>query len=61
MEDLTLNKSNPEITKTHNPYVEGLANELSAILNLDELETKIYLNLLRIGPVTASALAKEIN
>ena len=61
MEDITLNKSNPEITKTHNPYVEGLANELSAILNLDELETKIYLNLLRIGPVTASALAKEIN
>ncbi|MGQ0606346.1 MAG: TrmB family transcriptional regulator [Candidatus Nitrosotenuis sp.] len=61
MEDLALNGTNHELTKTHNPYVEGLASELSAILDLDELETKIYLNLLRTGPITASALAKEIN
>ena len=61
MEDLSLSGTDPELTKTHNPYVEGLASELSAILDLDELETKIYLNLLRTGPITASALAKEIN
>jgi HTH-type transcriptional regulator, sugar sensing transcriptional regulator len=61
MEDLSLSKSDPEMTKTHNPYVEELAGELSAILDLDELETKIYLNLLRTGPITASALAKEIS
>lgn len=61
MEDLSLSGTDAELTKTHNPYVEGLASELSAILDLDELETKIYLNLLRTGPITASALAKEIN
>ena len=61
MEDLSLNGADPDLTKTHNPYVEELAGELSEILDLDELETKIYLNLLRTGPITASALAKEIN
>lgn len=61
MEDLSLSRTDPELTKIHNPYVEGLASELSSILDLDELETKIYLNLLRTGPITASALAKEIN
>jgi sugar-specific transcriptional regulator TrmB len=47
--------------KTHMPYYEELSAELSTILGLDELETKIYLNLLRTGPITASALSKEIN
>ena len=61
MEDLAFNGADPELTKTHSPYVEGLVAELSSILDLDELETKIYLNLLRTGPITASALAKEIN
>ena len=61
MEDLSLSGTDPDLTKTHNPDVDGLASELSSILDLDELETKIYLNLLRTGPITASALAKEIN
>jgi len=50
-----------ELEKVHAPYYDGLSSEISSILGLDELETKIYLNLLRIGPITASALAKEIN
>jgi len=49
------------LTKTYNPHHADLADELSAILSLDELETRIYLNLLRTGPITASALSKEIN
>ena len=47
--------------KTQTPYFEDLSLELSAVLGLDDLETKIYLNLLRKGPITASALSKEIN
>lgn len=43
------------------PYYEDLSGEISSILGLDDLETKIYLNLLRTGPITASALSKEIN
>jgi len=49
------------LTKTYNPHHADLADELSEILSLDELETLIYLNLLRTGPITASALSKEIN
>jgi len=41
--------------------VEKLVIELQETLDLDELESKIYLNLLRIGPLTASALAKDLN
>ncbi len=41
--------------------VEKLAIELQETLDLDELESKIYLSLLRTGPVTASALAKDLN
>ncbi len=41
--------------------VEKLVIELQETLDLDELESKIYLNLLRIGPITASALAKDLN
>jgi len=41
--------------------IDELELELSKILDLDELGAHIYLNLLRMGPVTASSLAKEIN
>ena len=41
--------------------VEKLAFELKDTLDLDELESKIYLSLLRTGPITASALAKDLN
>jgi len=41
--------------------IENLEKEVSKILGLDELDTHIYLNLLRIGPVTASSLAKKLN
>jgi sugar-specific transcriptional regulator TrmB len=50
-----------EISRIQSPYVEELTAELSDILSMDDLEAKIYLNLLRTGPITASALAKEIN
>lgn len=49
-----------QFNKTQTPYYEELSAELSSILGLDDLETKIYLNLLRTGPITASALSKEI-
>ena len=35
--------------------------QLSSILDLESVEARIYLNLLRLGPVTASALAKELD
>jgi sugar-specific transcriptional regulator TrmB len=41
--------------------IDSLGTQLSSILDLDELEANIYLNLLRIGPISASALAKEID
>jgi sugar-specific transcriptional regulator TrmB len=41
--------------------VEKLVIELQETLELDELESKIYLSLLRTGPVTASALAKGLD
>ena len=41
--------------------VEKLALELKNTLDLDDLESKIYLSLLRTGPITASALAKDLN
>ncbi|MCV0430205.1 TrmB family transcriptional regulator [Nitrosopumilus sp.] len=41
--------------------VTGIASELEEILDLDDLEAKVYLNLLRAGPITASALAKELD
>ena len=39
---------------------KGISSELEEILDLDDLEVKVYLNLLRVGPITASALAKEL-
>lgn len=50
-----------QFEKTQMPYYDDLSAELSLILGLDNLETRIYLNLLRMGPITASALSKEIN
>ena len=41
--------------------VETLSIELQETLDFDELESKIYLTLLRTGPITASALAKDLN
>ncbi len=41
--------------------VEQLAGELKRTLDLEDLESKIYLSLLRTGPITASALAKDLN
>jgi len=46
---------------SYQDQMRGIALELEEILNLDELEAKVYLNLLRVGPVTASALAKELD
>lgn len=39
---------------------EELTQELQLILDLEEIEAQTYLYLLRMGPVTASALAKEM-
>ncbi len=41
--------------------LKGISSELEEILDLDDLEAKVYLNLLRLGPITASALAKELD
>ena len=46
---------------TYDEHVTGIASELEEILDLDDLEAKVYLNLLRSGPITASALAKELD
>lgn len=46
---------------TYQDQISGIASELEEILDLDELEAKVYLNLLRAGPITASALAKELD
>lgn len=56
-------RNNGENKKTmaFQDYVDSLKGELEEILDLDELEVKIYLNLLRTGPITASALAKELD
>jgi len=46
---------------SYQDQVSGIAAELEEILDLDDLEAKVYLNLLRAGPITASALAKELD
>jgi len=46
---------------SYEDQVNGIASELEGILDLDDLEAKVYLNLLRVGPITASALAKELD
>lgn len=55
---------NNESLKESTSYLDSvkkLSSELSPILDLDESETFVYLNLLRIGGITASALAKDLN
>ena len=46
---------------TYQEQVKGLAAELEEILDLDDFEASVYLNLLRSGPITASALSKELD
>jgi sugar-specific transcriptional regulator TrmB len=46
---------------SYQEQVGGIASELEEILDLDELESKVYLNLLRTGPITASALARDLD
>jgi sugar-specific transcriptional regulator TrmB len=46
---------------SYQDQISGIASELEIILDLEELEAKVYLNLLRVGPITASALAKELD
>ena len=46
---------------TQNEDWAELILQLSSILDLETVEARIYLNLLRLGPVTASALAKELD
>jgi len=46
---------------THNDEMSELILQLSSILDLETVEARIYLNLLRLGPVTASSLAKELD
>lgn len=42
-------------------HMDSLSSQLSSILGLEEMEAHVYLNLLRVGPISASALAKEID
>ena len=46
---------------SHNDDWAELILQLSTILDLETVEARIYLNLLRLGPVTASSLAKELD
>lgn len=46
---------------TYSRNVDSLSLQLSSILGLEEMEAHVYLNLLRVGPISASALAKEID
>ena len=59
----TINQLSTERNEKTNStnVIDELELEISRILDLDELDAHIYLNLLRMGPVTASSLAKEIN
>ena len=41
--------------------IDELSSQISKVLDLEELDAQLYLNFLRMGPVTASALAKELN
>ena len=46
---------------SYQDQVNSITMGLEEILDLDELEAKIYLSLLRTGPITASALAKDLD
>lgn len=56
-----LEKNELNSTTISSQRVVEIEQEISKILDLDELDAHIYLNLLRMGPVTASALAKELH
>ena len=40
---------------------ENIVEKLQEVLGFDEIESKIYLTLLKTGPLTASALARDLN
>ncbi len=42
-------------------HFEELYSDLASVLNLEKLEAQLYLHLLRTGPITGSALAKELD
>ena len=42
-------------------HFEELSSDLASVLNLEKLEAQLYLHLLRAGPITGSALAKELD
>ena len=42
-------------------HFEKLYSDLASVLNLEKLEAQLYLHLLRTGPITASAIAKELD
>ncbi len=56
-----LEKNEIESSPATSQRVVEIEQEIAKILDLDDLDAHIYLNLLRMGPVTASALAKELH
>lgn len=56
-----LEKDEIEVSSATAQRVVEIEQEIAKILDLDDLDAHIYLNLLRMGPVTASALAKELH
>jgi len=55
----TTQKENEKTTQLHK--IDALEKDLSEVLDLEDLEGHIYLSLLRMGPITASALAKDLD
>lgn len=56
-----LEKDEIEVSSAAAQRVVEIEQNIAKILDLDDLDAHIYLNLLRMGPVTASALAKELH
>ncbi|MCI4432198.1 MAG: TrmB family transcriptional regulator [Nitrosopumilus sp.] len=46
---------------SYQEQMTDLTADLEEVLNLDKFEATVYLSLLRAGPITASALAKDLN
>ena len=57
----TMNNHLIEESVSNTESINELGSNISKLLDLEELDAQLYLNLLRMGPVTASALAKELN
>jgi len=55
----TTQEENEKTTQLHK--IDALEKDLSEVLDLEDLEGHIYLSLLRMGPITASALAKDLD